>query len=119
MNVILYLLLGLVAGTVGGALGLGGGAIMVPAMVLMFGLTQHQAQGTALAVMLPPVFILAVMRYYYAGNVKVQMAIFIAIGFIVGALIGAHYVQHIPGAQLKKIFGAFLILIGIKMLLMK
>lgn len=114
-----YILLGLVAGTVGGALGLGGGAIMVPALVMMFGLTQHQAQGTALAVMLPPVFILAVMRYYWAGNVKIQMAAFIALGFIVGAFLGANMVQNIPSAQLKKIFGVFVILIGIKMVFFK
>lgn len=119
MAIGMYILLGLVAGTVGGALGLGGGAVMVPAMVLLFGLTQHQAQGTALAVMLPPVFLLAVMRYYYAGNVKVQMAVFIAIGFVVGALLGAHMVQGIPSLQLKRIFGIFLILIGIKMAFLK
>ncbi len=117
MIILQYMLLGLSAGFVGGALGLGGGAIMVPIMVMFFGLTQHQAQGTALAVMLPPVFILAVMRYYSAGNVKVQMAIFIACGFVLGALIGAHSVQNIPSAGLKKIFGGFLILIGMKMFL--
>ena len=114
-----YVLLGLLAGIVGGALGLGGGAIMVPAFVLLFGLTQHQAQGTALAVMLPPVFILGVLRYYWAGNVKVQMAIFVAIGFMVGAFLGAHFVQNIPDAGLKKMFGIFLIIIGIKMAFLK
>jgi len=119
MTMISYILIGLVAGTVGGALGLGGGAIMVPVLVLLFGLTQHQAQGTALAVMLPPVFVLAVLRYYWAGNVKVQMAIFIAIGFIVGALLGAHYVQNLPAPMLKRIFGIFLILVGIKMVFLK
>lgn len=119
MAIASYILLGLVAGTIGGALGLGGGAIMVPALVIYFGLTQHEAQGTALTVMMIPVFILAVMRYYQAGNVKVQMAIFIAIGFAVGALIGAHYVQSIPAPQLKRYFGIFVILIGIKMVFLK
>ncbi len=119
MLILSYILLGLVAGTIGGALGLGGGAIMVPALVIFFGLTQHQAQGTALTVMLIPVFIFAVMRYYQAGNVKVPMAIFIAIGFAVGALLGAHIVQSIPAAQLRKGFGVFVILIGIKMVLLK
>ena len=92
---------------------------MVPALVLLFGLTQHQAQGTALAVMLPPVFLLAVLRYYWAGNVKIQMAIFIAVGFVVGAFIGAHIVQGIPSPLLKRGFGVFLILIGIKMAFLK
>ncbi len=119
MPVMLYLIVGLIAGTAGGALGLGGGAIMVPALVLLFGLTQHQAQGTALAVMLPPVFLLGVLRSYWAGNVKVQMAIFIAIGFFVGAFLGAHFAQGIPGAYLKRTFGIFMIIVGIKMVLMK
>ncbi len=119
MPVILYLALGLVSGIVGGALGLGGGAIMVPAFVLLFGLTQHQAQGTALAVMLPPVFIFGVLRYYWAGNVKVQMALFVAAGFVVGAFLGAHLVQNIPEANLKRAFGIFLIIIGIKMAFIK
>ncbi len=117
MTIFLYLILGLIGGAVSGVLGIGGGTIMVPAFVLLFGLTQHQAQGTALAVMLPPVFILAVMRYYIAGNVKVQMALFIAIGFFVGAYAGAHVAQSIPAASLKRAFGVFLIVVGIKMLL--
>ena len=115
MSLILYVIVGLTAGIVGGALGLGGGAIMVPAFVLLFGLTQHQAQGTALAVMLPPIFILAVLRYYWAGNVKVQMAIYVALGFVLGAFIGAHFVQGIPDMHLKRAFGVFLVIVGIKM----
>ena len=119
MPFILYLMVGLIAGIVGGALGLGGGAVMVPIFVLLFGLTQHQAQGTALAVMLPPILILAVLRYYWAGNVKVQMAIFVAIGFTMGAFLGAHFVQNIPEVQLKRAFGIFLVIIGIKMAFIK
>ncbi len=119
MTLILYGIIGFTAGIVGGALGLGGGAIMVPVFVLLFGLTQHQAQGTALAVMLPPIFIFAVLRYYWAGNVKVQMAIFVAAGFIIGAFLGAHFAQNIPAASLKKAFGIFLVIIGIKMAFLK
>lgn len=114
-----YALVGLIAGILSGAFGIGGGTIMVPLLVFLFGLTQHQAQGTALAVMLPPVFILAVLRYYWAGNVKVQMAVFIAFGFVIGALLGAHLVQGLPSLQLKRLFGAFLMLIGIKMAVLK
>ena len=117
--VLSYVLVGLLAGTLSGAFGVGGGVIMVPLLVLWFGLTQHQAQGTALAVMLAPVFILAVMRYYAAGNVNVQMAIFIACGFVVGALLGAHWIQGVPDATLKRAFGVFLILMGVKMAFLK
>lgn len=119
MNILLCVLVGLIGGLFSGALGVGGGAIMVPLIVLWFGLTQHQAQGTALAVMMAPVFILAVLRYYAAGNVKVQMALFIACGFIVGAFVGAHFVQGIPETALKRGFGVFLILMGVKMALLK
>ncbi len=115
MTTLIYLAIGLAAGIFGGALGLGGGSIMVPLLAIVFGFTQHQAQGTALAAMLPPVFILGVMRYYQEGNVNVAMAIYLGIGLMVGALIGAHYVQGLPETQLKKIFGIVLILIGIKM----
>lgn len=119
MQIFLYIMVGLVAGMLGGAFGIGGGTIMVPAMVFLFGLTQHQAQGTALTVMLTPVFLLAVMRYYQAGNVKIQMALFIAAGFMIGALAGAHFIQGMPEATVKRAFGVFLILIGLKYLFLK
>ncbi len=119
MTWLLYVSLGLFAGFIGGAFGVGGGAIMVPILIFFFGLTQHQAQGTSLAVMLPPIFIFAVLRYYYAGHVKIQMAAFIALGFIFGAFLGAHVVQNIPEVGLKRGFGALLIIIGIKMAFIK
>jgi len=119
MTIILYITVGLIGGIVSGAFGIGGGTIMVPLFVLMFGLTQHQAQGTALAVMLPPVFLLAVLRYYYAGNVKVMMAVYIAIGFLFGAFFGAHLIQGVPSLMLKRMFGIFLVLIGIRMAFFK
>lgn len=115
MQVLSYVLLGLTAGLLSGTLGIGGGAILVPSLVFLFGLTQHQAQGTSLAIMLPPVFILAVMRYYQAGQVKIPIAIFAAIGLTLGALLGAHFVQYISDANLRKLFGVFLIAVGIKM----
>ena len=76
-------------------------------------------QGTALAVMLTPVFAPVVWRYYQAGNVKVQMALFIACGFVIGALLGAHFIQGLPEATLKRAFGVFLVLIGIKLASLK
>ena len=82
MNIIIYLLVGFIGGILSGAFGIGGGADMVPLLVLLFGLTQHQAQGRILAVLLAPVGILVVMRYYAAGNVEIQSAVFIALGFI-------------------------------------
>ncbi|HBR14074.1 MAG TPA: permease [Candidatus Omnitrophica bacterium] len=116
---LLYILVGLIGGIFSGAFGIGGGAIMVPALVYLAALTQHQAQGTILAVLMVPVGALAVLRYYQSGNVKIDIALWIALGFIFGALIGANFVHGLPEAVLKRAFGVFLILMGIKMALLK
>ena len=119
MPQLLYVLIGLAGGIFSGAFGIGGGTIMVPALVLFFGLTQHQAQGTVLALLMVPVSILAVLRYYQAGNVNVSIAAFMAIGFIAGGLLGAHLVHGISDENLKRAFGVFLVIVGIKMALLK
>ena len=112
-----YIILGVAAGLFSGFMGLGGGILLTPALVYIFGLTQHQAQGTSLAVMVPPITLLAALRYYYSGNVKISIAVFIALGFMAGGLIGAQIVQAIPDMVLKKIFGAILLIIAVKMIL--
>jgi len=119
MLVVSYILLGLSTGIFAGFLGLGGGLIMIPALVYLYGLTQHQAQGTSLAVMIPPITLLAALRYYYSGNVKLGMAIFIATGFAIGGLLGAHLVQYVPGTLLRKIFGFFLLLVSVRLIFFK
>jgi len=119
MTQIAYILLGLAAGIFGGMFGIGGGAILVPALVYVFGLTQHQAQGTTLAVMIPPIGLLAAMRYYYGGNVKLGMAGFICAGFFIGGLIGANFVQGISAPLLKKLFGTFLLVVSLHMVIGK
>ena len=116
---LVYILLGLAAGIFSGFLGIGGGTILIPIMVYIFGLTQHQAQGTTLALMVPPIGLLAAMRYYYSGNVKISMAAFICMGFFIGGLIGAHFVQKIPDPILKKFFGVFLLLVAVRMIVGK
>jgi uncharacterized membrane protein YfcA len=110
------LILGLTAGTISGLLGIGGGLILIPALVYFFGLNQHQAQGTTLAMMVPPIGLLAAIKYYQEGNVKLGMAVFICLGFFVGALFGAMFVHKIPDALLKKIFGIVLFLASLKMI---
>ena len=89
MNIVLYLLLGLVAGIFGGLLGLGGGIIIIPAMVFLFGMSEHQAQGTSLALMVPPIGLLAAWVYYKQGFVDLKMAAFVCLGFFIGGLLGA------------------------------
>jgi len=119
MNVIAYLCLGLVAGIFSGILGLGGGTIIIPVMVFLFGMSQHQAQGTTLALMVPPVGLLAAWVYYKQGAVDLKMAAFICLGFFVGGLLGAEVAIGIPEPILKKIFGTALLLISLQMILSK
>ena len=71
---ILYLVLGIVAGIFSGFFGIGGGTILIPVLVYLLGLTQHQAQGTTLAIMIPPIGLLAAIKYYLEGNIKLSMA---------------------------------------------
>jgi uncharacterized membrane protein YfcA len=119
MTEILSVGLGLVAGIFGGLFGIGGAVIVIPGLVYLFGLTQHQAQGTTLAMMVAPVGLLAALRYYQSGHVKLSMAAFLCIGFFIGGLIGAHFVQYLPGPILKKIFGGLLALISLQMIFSK
>jgi len=114
-----YITLGLAAGIASGFLGIGGGVILIPVLIYLFGLTQHQAQGTTLAIMIPPIGLLAAWKYYMEGNVKLNMAAFICIGFLVGGLIGAIFVHKVPAPVLKKVFGIFLLLISVNMILGK
>jgi len=116
MNIVLYLLLGLVAGIFGGLLGIGGGIILIPAMVFLFGMSQHQAQGTTLALMVPPIGLLAAWAYYKQGFVDLKMAGFICLGFFVGGLLGAKFAVEIPEPILKKVFGIVMLGVSLKMI---
>lgn len=119
MNIFIYILIGLSAGILSGSFGVGGGIILVPAFVFFLGMTQHQAQGTSLAVLLPPVFILAVWRYYQQGNVNIPVAIWVAVAFVFGALAGASFVQGVSDENLRRFFGLLLVLVGLKMVFVK
>ncbi|MGE5308033.1 MAG: TSUP family transporter [Deltaproteobacteria bacterium] len=119
MGQLAYLALGLLAGILGGAFGIGGGSIIIPALVYLFGLTQHQAQGTTLAIMVPPIGLLAAWRYYQSGNVKLEIAGLICLGFLFGGWLGAGLIQHVPEPVLKKMFGVFLLFVSLRMILFK
>jgi len=119
INIMLYIALGVIAGIFSGLIGIGGGIIIVPALIFLFGLSQHQAQGTTLALLVPPIGILAAWQYYTQGYVNVKIAAFICIGFFLGGFLGAKFATGLSNALLEKIFGAAMILIGLKMLLAK
>jgi uncharacterized membrane protein YfcA len=116
-QIVSYLLLGLAAGAFSGLVGVGGGIIIVPALVFLFGLSQHQAQGTTLALLLPPIGLLAFWQYYKQGYVDIKIAALICIGFFFGGLIGAKFATGLPTKVLEKIFGLVLLLISLRMLL--
>jgi len=118
-SVLLYLLLGLAAGVLSGLVGIGGGIIIVPALVLFFGLSQHQAQGTTLALMVPPIGILAAWTYYKHGDVDLRIAALVAAGFFLGGLIGARFATGLSNNVLEKIFGVSLLLVAVKMIFFK
>ncbi len=111
-----YILLGLVAGALSGIIGIGGGIIIVPALVFLFGMSQHHAQGTTLALLVPPIGILAAWTYYKAGYVDVKVAAFVALGFVVGSLVGARFATGISDVALQRVFGVALMVIALKMI---
>lgn len=120
MNAYIFLILvliGLAAGVFGGMVGLGGGVIMIPALVYLLGLSQIEAQGTSLAVMLPPVGILAAMNYYKAGQLNWKYALIIAITFTIGGFLGSKIALDLPIATVKKIFGFVLLGISLNIIL--
>jgi uncharacterized membrane protein YfcA len=119
MGTFVYIFMGFVAGVSAGIFGIGGGLILVPAMTLFLGMTQHQAQGTTLAVMVPPIGFLAAWRYYQNGHVNLPMAAFICLGFVFGGLLGADLAQKLSDPSAKKLFGIFLLGISLHMILSK
>lgn len=119
MNLLLFVVLGLAAGILSGLLGIGGGILIVPALVLVFGLSQHLAQGTTLALMVPPIGLLAAWTYYKQGFVDIKIAALICLGFFIGGLIGAKCASSINPIMLKKFFGIALLIAALKMILAK
>ncbi len=103
---------GIFVGIYSGIMGLGGGTVMIPVLVLLLGFTQHQAVGTSLAVMIPPVTLPAVIGYYRDGHVDLRIAAWIALGFIAGAFLGGFVANKMSDNVLRLVFGFILIYVG-------
>jgi len=116
VQILLLILLGIAAGVASGMVGIGGGVILVPALVFLFGLTQHQAQGTTLALMVPPIGIIAAWTYWRQGYVDLRIAALIAAGFLIGSLLGARFSVGLSNATLQKVFGVCLFLLSLKLI---
>ena len=117
--ILILIVIGIITGVMAGMLGIGGAIIMIPALVFLLGISQQTAQGTSLAVMLPPIGIIAAYNYYKAGQVNIRFAIVLAVFFLVGSYFGSKLALTIPQNVLKKIFGVLLLLVAAKMLLSK
>ncbi len=115
-QIIILSLIGLLAGIIAGGMGVGGGIIIVPALVLIFGMSQHHAQGTSLAVLLPPISLLAVFKYHKDGYIDYKFALILALAFFLGSYLGGIFAVNLPAKTLKKIFGILMLLAGIKMI---
>lgn len=115
------LLIGLVAGVAGGMFGIGGGAIMVPALVLLVGLDQKFATGTSLAAQILPIGILGAIVYYKSGHMSFKYALLIAAGLVIGNFAGALFANQsfVSGEAIKKAYGVFLMLIAVRYIAFK
>ena len=115
-QLVILLIIGLLGGIVSGSLGVGGGIIIVPALVYFMGFNQHLAQGTSIAILLPPTGILAAMQYYKKGFIDIKVALILMTIFIAGAYLGSLISLNIPAKTLKKVFGIFMLVISLKMI---
>jgi uncharacterized membrane protein YfcA len=115
-TILILVIIGLAAGMLGGMVGIGGGIIIVPALVYLLRFSQLDAQGTSLALIMFPVGILGVLQYYKQGHVDFTVVAFIAIGFIIGSLLGSKISLSIPQETVKKCFAVLLLVMAIKML---
>ena len=109
---LLFVLIGAVGGIASGLFGVGGGVVVVPALIYWAGFSQHQATGTSLAVLLPPIGLAATVEYYRHGNVDIRAAMILAATMFVGAWVGAYLANQMKGPQLRLLLGVFLTGLG-------
>ena len=108
--------LGFFAGGVSGLIGIGGGVVIVPCLVFIFGMPQNMAQGTTLALLVPPIGLWAAWTYYKQGYVDLKVAAVVCLGFVFGSFLGARFAVGLPNDVLRRVFGAALFLISLKMI---
>jgi len=116
---VLLVIVGLATGVLGGMLGIGGGLILIPSLVYIFGFSQHQAIGTSLAIMLPPIGLFAAYNYYKVGQVNLKYALILAAAFMIGSYFSSKLAVKIPEHILRKTFSLFLVLVALKMFFSK
>ena len=115
-TILIVITIGLAAGILGGMVGVGGGIVMVPAMVFFLAFSQQKAQGTSLALMLFPVGILGVWTYYRKGFVDMRVAGLLAVGFVLGSYLGSRFSLTLPQATLRRLFALVMLAVALRML---
>jgi uncharacterized protein len=115
----IYLVIGLVSGAAGGLLGIGGAVIIIPLLVFGAKMPQHLAQGTSVGALLLPIGALAAWKYWQEGNMHIQAALLIAVGFFCGGWLGAHFAHAVEGNNLRRAFGVLLLVVGVRMVVGK
>ncbi len=115
MRIVALIILGLASGGLSGLTGMGGGAIIVPALIYLFGYSIHLAQGTTLALLVPPIGLMAAWAYYKSGFVDVPAAIIMAVGFVVGSLFAAKIAVRLPPFVVRKVFAIALGVVAVEM----
>ncbi len=118
-HLIILIVIGILSGILAGVFGIGGAILVIPALVFILGLSQHEAQGTSLAFMLPPVGILATWNYWKEGQVNWKIALVLSLTFVIGAYFGSQLSINISDKMLRRVFGVLMLVIAIKMIFSK
>jgi hypothetical protein len=118
-HLLILIIVGILSGMLAGVFGVGGAIIVIPALVFILGFSQHDAQGTSLAFMLPPVGILATWNYWKEGHVNWKIALILSITFVVGSYLGSQFSINMSDKLLRRLFGVLMILVAIKMIFSK
>ena len=117
MDIFPFLLLGITVGIISGMIGIGGGVLITPALIYMFGFEQKLAQGTTLALLVPPIGILGAWAYYEQGFIDIKVAVLICIGFFIGGFIGARFAVGLDPLLLRRVFGIAMLVVSCRMIL--
>ena len=115
-EIVILIAIGVLAGFISGSLGVGGGIIIVPGLIFFLGLSQHQAQGVSLGMMLAPIGLLAFINYYKAGHINIKYSLLLLAVFFIGSYLGSLMAVQLPAATLKKIFGVLMLVAGARMI---
>jgi uncharacterized membrane protein YfcA len=110
---LIFVVIGVLGGVAAGLFGVGGGIVIVPALIYWAGFSQHLATGTSLAVLLPPIGLAATLEYYRHGNVDVHAAILLAVSMFAGSWVGAYFANQMKGPHLRLLFGVFVSALGL------